>query len=108
MCPPALCNLLRTSAHLLIPFYYSQHHKLRSSSLSQREVQAFSKGEEFGALMIPQGGSGTKLSGTCSSRFEGDVTADDFSAATQGPFRRQHKRFLCLVIEKLIFFSFAP
>lgn len=44
--------------------------------------------------MIPQGGTGTKLSGARSSCFGGDVTADDFSAATQGPFKRQHKRFL--------------
>ena len=69
-------------------------------------MQAFSKGEEFGVLMIPQGGSGTKLSGACSSRFGGDVTADDFLAATQGPFERQHKRLLCLMMEKWSGFFF--
>lgn len=85
-----------------------------AASPSQREMQAFSKGEEFGALMILQGGSGTKLSDACSSRFEGDVATDDFLAATQGPFRRQHKRFLCLMTERLLcsffffFFAFAP
>lgn len=71
-------------------------------------MQAFSKGKEFGALIIPQGGSGTKLSGACSNRFGGDVTADDFLAATQGSFKRQHKRFLCLMMEKLkVFFFFC-
>lgn len=59
--------------------------------------------------MIPQSNSGTKLSGACSSRFRGDVTDDDFSAVTQGSFKRQHKRFLCLMMEKWsgFFFSFA-
>lgn len=78
-----------------------------AASPSQREMQAFSRGKEFGALMIPQGGSGTKLSGACSSRFGGDVTADDFLAATQGPFKRQHKRFLCLTMEKWSVFFFC-
>lgn len=56
--------------------------------------------------MIPQSNSGTKLSGACSSRFRGDVTDDDFSAVTQGPFKRQHKRFLCLMMEKWSVFFF--
>lgn len=60
--------------------------------------------------MIPQSNSGTKLSGACSSRFGGDVTDDDFSAVSQGPFKRQHKGLLCLTMEKWsgFFFSFAP
>lgn len=90
---------------------HSQHHKLRSGSSLPASRAGFLQGRGIWSIMIPQSKSGTKLSGACSSRFGGDVTDDDFSAVTQGPFKRQHKRFLCLTMEKWsgwfgFFFSF--
>lgn len=84
----------------LILFCHSQHHKLRSGSSLPASRAGFLQGRGIWSIMIPQSNSGTKLSGACSSRFGGDVTDDDFSAVTQGPFKRQHKRFLCLMMEK--------
>lgn len=83
-----------------ILFCHSQHHKLRSGSSLPASHAGFLQGRGIWSIIIPQSNSGTKLSGACSSRFRGDVTDDDFSAVTRGPFKRQHKRFLCLTMEK--------
>lgn len=110
MCPLLYPICWEPQPFFPILFCHSQHHhKLHSGSSLPASHAGFLQGRGIWSIMIPQSNSGTKLSGACSSRFGGDVTDDDFSAVTQGPFKRQHKRFLCLTMEKwsCCFFFFS-